>query len=68
MAAPAKTFREVPARRSRFKGKKLQVWVSRLLLLLFCAAFLLPLYWMIVTALKSDQELALFPPLSLIHI
>ncbi len=42
--------------------KQTQVWVSRLLLVLFSAALLLPLYWMIATALKTDQELAVFPP------
>lgn len=31
-------------------------------MIVFCAVFLLPLYWMIVTALKTDQELAVFPP------
>lgn len=62
MAAPAKTLRETPTRPAKRTGKQAQLWVSRLILILFCAAFLLPLYWMIVTALKTDQELALFPP------
>ncbi len=48
-----------PKKRTR---KQTQVWVSRLLLILFSAALLLPLYWMIATALKTDQELAVFPP------
>ncbi|CAA9556681.1 MAG: N-acetyl-D-glucosamine ABC transporter, permease protein 2 [uncultured Truepera sp.] len=48
-----------PAKRTR---KGTQVWVSRLLLILFSVALLLPLYWMIATALKTDQELAVFPP------
>ncbi len=42
--------------------KETQKWVSRFLLILFSIALLLPLYWMIATALKTDQELAVFPP------
>ena len=42
--------------------KETQKWVSRLLLILFSLALLLPLYWMVATALKTDQELAVFPP------
>ena len=62
MAAPSKTLSgpaATPAKQNRIKT---QVWVSRLLLILFSAALLLPLYWMAATALKSDQELAVFPP------
>lgn len=62
MAAPSRTLRSSKAERAGRPGKKTQVWVSRLLLIIFCAAFLLPLYWMVVTALKSNQELAVFPP------
>jgi len=36
--------------------------VSRVVLLLMCSVFLVPLYWMVVTALKSNQELAAYPP------
>ncbi len=53
--------RPVEKRRGR-PGKSTQKWISRIILLLFSAALLLPLYWMIATALKTDQELALFPP------
>ena len=62
MAAPTTTLSGSNAERARRPGKKTQVWVSRLLLIVFCAAFLLPLYWMLATALKTDQELAVFPP------
>ena len=37
-------------------------WVSRLVMLLVLALFTLPLYWMLISALKSPQELAQFPP------
>ena len=36
--------------------------VSRLLLVAASLFYLSPMYWMVVTALKSDQELAQFPP------
>ncbi len=36
--------------------------LPRLVLILMCAIFLSPLYWMLVIALKSNQELALYPP------
>ena len=62
MAAPTKTLTGSAAERSRRPRKGTQVWVSRLLLIVFCAVFLLPLYWMVVTALKTNQELAVFPP------
>lgn len=37
-------------------------WVSRILLIIVLCLFLLPLYWMVVSALKSPEELAAFPP------
>ncbi|MFC7458504.1 carbohydrate ABC transporter permease [Brachybacterium sp. GCM10030267] len=37
-------------------------WISRLVMLLVLALFSLPLYWMIISALKSPEELAQFPP------
>jgi multiple sugar transport system permease protein len=36
--------------------------VPRLVLLLVCALYLLPFYWMVVTALKSNQDLVAYPP------
>ena len=36
--------------------------LSRILLTGTCLFYISPMYWMLVTALKSDQELARFPP------
>jgi len=36
--------------------------IPRLFLIPMSVVLLIPLYWMIVTALKSDQELSAFPP------
>ncbi|MCG8452337.1 MAG: carbohydrate ABC transporter permease [Spirochaetales bacterium] len=36
--------------------------LSRFFLILVCTCFILPLYWMIISALKTPEELALFPP------
>lgn len=36
--------------------------IPRILLIAFSLAFLTPLYWMVVTALKSNIELTTFPP------
>lgn len=35
---------------------------ARLVLVLICALLLLPLWWMFITAVKNDHELAAFPP------
>jgi multiple sugar transport system permease protein len=35
---------------------------ARAILIIMAAAFVLPLYWMVVTALKTSQELTAFPP------
>lgn len=37
-------------------------WVSRLVMLLVLVLFSLPLYWMLISALKTPEELAQFPP------
>lgn len=37
-------------------------WVSRLVMLLVLLLFSLPLYWMLISALKTPEELAQFPP------
>jgi multiple sugar transport system permease protein len=47
-------------RQPRFETR--QQIVSRLFLIATCLFYLSPMYWMLVTALKSDQELAEFPP------
>src|SRR5260370_16246439 len=36
--------------------------VARIFLIGTCLFYISPMYWMLVTALKSDQELARFPP------
>lgn len=36
--------------------------VSRITMILMALLFLLPLYWMILSSVKSDEELAQFPP------
>ena len=60
--ADAKTIRpQRSARRTR------QTIFARLTLILLCALFLTPLYWMVVTALKPDSELSQFPPTLLPH-
>ncbi len=60
--ASAKTIR--PQRSARRIRKLI---FARLTLLLLCALFLTPLYWMVITALKSDQELTQFPPTLIPH-
>ncbi|MDN5685268.1 MAG: carbohydrate ABC transporter permease [Brachybacterium sp.] len=37
-------------------------WISRIVMLLILALFSLPVYWMIISALKTPEELAQFPP------
>src|SRR6516165_10277988 len=39
-----------------------QQLLSRVFLIVTCLFYLSPMYWMVVTALKSDAELAQFPP------
>lgn len=61
-----------PARRSRLRrpprrpdGSRPSVvsaWIARIVLLGVMALFLLPIYWMIISAVKSGQELSEFPP------
>ncbi len=36
--------------------------VPRIVLALVCALYLLPFYWMVATALKTNQELVAYPP------
>jgi multiple sugar transport system permease protein len=36
--------------------------LPRILLVLVCALFLLPFYWMVATALKTREELLIYPP------
>ena len=62
MATTPKTLAQPATGPKTRTRKEVQAWVSRLLLILFSVALLLPLYWMVATALKTDQELAVFPP------
>jgi len=36
--------------------------LPRIILVVMCALFILPFYWMVALAFKSNQELAIFPP------
>ena len=54
---PKKSYRAIK-RRNRIVGGT----VARVLMIILSVLFLVPLYWMVATALKSDQELAQFPP------
>ena len=40
----------------------ISAWTSRLVMIIVLALFSLPLYWMLISALKSPTELAEFPP------
>jgi len=60
--ANAKAIR--PQRSARQIRKNI---IARLTLIVLCALFLTPLYWMVVTALKPDSELSQFPPTLLPH-
>jgi multiple sugar transport system permease protein len=46
-------------RLSRSRWRKL---IARALLIPFCLAFLIPLYWMVATSLKTNAELVALPP------
>ncbi len=37
-------------------------WIPRIILILMCLVFILPFYWMIALALKSNAELTIYPP------
>jgi multiple sugar transport system permease protein len=51
LAVPGSTWRRIP-----------QQMVSRIFLIEMSLFYISPMYWMLVTALKSDQELSRFPP------
>jgi multiple sugar transport system permease protein len=59
MSAPALPRRSARAIAIRGRAKTI---AARVVLILVALAFLMPLYWMVVTALKSNQELTAFPP------
>lgn len=64
-AVPIERVHSWPATRARrhwlAKHASQQV-VPRVLLVLLCGYYLLPFYWMLVNALKSNRELSLYPP------
>jgi multiple sugar transport system permease protein len=60
---PAAVVPAMSGARRAWLGKQLQQKViPRLLLILVCALFLLPFYWMVATALKTREELLVYPP------
>lgn len=67
----ARALRDTPKLKSRSSygrnpdGSRqgpVSAWVSRLIMILVLALFSLPLYWMLISALKSPTELAEIPP------
>lgn len=50
------------ARKDKFSRIASQKVIPRVFLIFMCAVFLLPFYWMIATAVKSNVELAAYPP------
>jgi multiple sugar transport system permease protein len=46
-------------RRMRFISEKV---IPRIILVMVCFLFILPFYWMLITSLKSTEELVLTPP------
>jgi multiple sugar transport system permease protein len=61
---PITTQHPLPAARRAWLSRQFQrLVVPRIVLVLVCALFLLPFYWMVVTALKPTQDLLAYPPL-----
>lgn len=50
------------AQRDRTMRHIQQQWIPRIILILMCLIFILPFYWMVTLALKSNSELAVYPP------
>jgi multiple sugar transport system permease protein len=50
------------AKRDRTRRHIQTQWVPRIILITMCALFILPFYWMLSLALKSNAELAIYPP------
>lgn len=50
------------AKRDRMMKHIQTHWVPRIILVLMCAVFILPFYWMLALGLKSNEELAIYPP------
>ncbi len=63
VAAPMAGSPAMPGARRAALSKTWQRQIlPRIWLVLVCALFLLPFYWMVVTALKTREELLLYPP------
>jgi multiple sugar transport system permease protein len=71
MSAGARAAGTVPALKSRSsygrnpdgsRPSRISAWLSRLVMLLILILFSLPMYWMIISALKGPEELAMVPP------
>jgi len=50
------------AKRDRTARHIQQQWVPRIILIVMCLIFILPFYWMVTLALKSNAELSVYPP------
>jgi multiple sugar transport system permease protein len=65
--APAVPMTAIPALaadRRAWLSRQFQRYIGpRIVLILVCALFLLPFYWMVNTALKSTADLVAYPPL-----
>src|SRR5215204_6399060 len=64
--APTVSMTAVPSlapRRTWFSRLLQRQFIPRIVLILVCALFLLPFYWMVNTALKSSEDLLAYPPL-----
>ena len=55
------------ARRDRQIRFVRQQIVPRIILIIMCAIFVMPFYWMVTQALKSNQELVRYPPTWFVH-
>ncbi|WP_246958290.1 carbohydrate ABC transporter permease [Brachybacterium sp. Marseille-Q7125] len=60
--APIKSRSNYGRNRDGSRQGALSAWISRIVILLVLALFSLPLYWMLISALKTPEELAMFPP------
>lgn len=57
-----RTHDEARAKRDRKLNSFNKVWGPRIFLILMCMVFILPFYWMISLGLKTNAELAAYPP------
>jgi multiple sugar transport system permease protein len=57
-----KLYQPRRARKDKYVRIFSQKYLPRIFLVLMCALFMLPFYWMVATALKGNQELAAYPP------